>query len=114
MTSQLNKKNNDKRFQNKNKRIVLQFYSNSLIPRCACCGITELDFLCLDHINGQGTKQRNETNLRGTKFYQWLISNDFPLKNQLRVLCLNCNFSRRIRKGNCIHTLNLNRYLENE
>lgn len=109
-----NRKESHNKFQSKNKYIVLKYYSTTLIPSCSCCGERELDFLCLDHINGQGTKHRNETNLRGSKFYQWLISNRFPLEYELQVLCLNCNFSRRIRKGECIHKIKSVMRFDNE
>src|SRR3990167_11182501 len=43
---------------------LLQAYGGK-DPKCACCGESELKFLCLDHINGGGGKHRKELRARG-------------------------------------------------
>jgi len=80
------------------RHVVLQGYGG-LIPHCACCGEGHEEFLTIDHINGDGAKQR-KAGLRGIAFYLWLIRNDFP--EGFRVLCMNCNFSLGMR-GYCPH-----------
>ena len=40
------------------KILVFSHYSTSDVPRCARCGIDDIDVLCLDHINGGGNKWR--------------------------------------------------------
>jgi hypothetical protein len=77
-------KQQDKRLQ------ILQHYSHDQIPRCACCGETQLEFLTIDHRDGGGTLHR-ETAGRGQRFYGWLIRNGFP--DGYQVLCYNCNCS---------------------
>lgn len=68
---------------------VLTYYSGGT-PKCACCGETILEFLCLDHTNGGGNKHRKTLgDPSGTSIYQWIIKNNFP--TGFRVLCYNCN-----------------------
>lgn len=79
------------------KLSALTYYSGGP-PRCAHCGISDIDVLCLDHINGGGYKQRKELNCgAGTAFYQWLKGQGYPEGYQ--VLCWNCNIKKRIQEG---------------
>ena len=64
---------------------VLSHYSNG-VPTCACCGEMVLEFLCIDHINGGGSRDRKKTS---SNIYAWLRKNAYPLG--FRVLCHNCN-----------------------
>lgn len=73
--------------------------------KCACCGVSEIDFLAIDHIEGGGNKHRKEIGCKsGTRFYSWLRQNNYP--SGFQVLCHNCNFSKNINKGLCIHQIN--------
>ena len=68
---------------------VMTHYSNGT-PRCVCCGITELDFLTLDHKDGRGNVERKRLGIPGgSVFYKWLIKNNFPPGYQ--VMCFHCN-----------------------
>jgi len=78
---------------------VLIHYGGSP-PKCACCGETNVEFLTIDHINGEGHKQRKTQGL-GTQFYYWLKRNNFP--EGFRVLCYNCNCGRAKNGGICPH-----------
>lgn len=81
---------------------------------CQCCGETEPDFLCIDHINNDGYLYRKsvknpETGKytktgphTGDRLLRWLIRNDFP--EGFQVLCHNCNHSKK-KHGICIHQL---------
>lgn len=64
---------------------------------CACCGVTGLPFLTIDHINGNGNKHRLETfgSSYGVtrSFYLWLRRNNYP--PEFQVLCWNCNLAKR-------------------
>ena len=62
---------------------------------CSCCGATELEFLTIDHIHGRDGVKRE----RG--LYRRLIREGFP-SDELRLLCMNCNFSLG-RYGYCPH-----------
>ena len=78
---------NGKRHRQKLRREIIEHYGNV----CACCGENKLEFLCIDHIEGNGNKHRREVRGTGTRFYYWIRENNFP--NILRVLCHNCNMS---------------------
>ena len=86
----------------KEKIETLQHYSSN-IPSCACCGETIIEFLCIDHINGDGNKHRKEIGLtHGAKMYQWLKKNNYP--KGFQVLCCNCNTAKGL-YGQCPHQL---------
>jgi hypothetical protein len=88
------------RYWNRTKRRVIGFYSNFEYC-CACCGVNELEFLAIDHIEGGGGKQRKRLKEEGEgDFYHWLIKEGFPTGYQ--VLCHNCNWSKG-RLGECVH-----------
>lgn len=80
--------------QQKEKQIVTNHYGG----KCACCGITELELLTIDHINNDGNEHRK--NIKNN-IYKWLIDNNFP--KEFQVLCHNCNHSKHFGKGTCIH-----------
>lgn len=63
-------------------------------PQCACCGEQHLEFLHLDHANGDGNEHRRQMKAAGCgNVYSWLQRYDFPKTFKFRVLCGNCNFS---------------------
>ena len=76
------------------KCIVMDKYGG----KCNCCYEPRLEFLTIDHINGGGNKHRKELfgnrKQSGTRFYNWLIKNNFPEGYQ--VLCWNCNSAKHI------------------
>lgn len=85
---------------------VLQYYGGT-IPKCACCGETQLEFLCIDHMNGNGNAHRRKIWDRraGGNIYQWLMANDLP--SGFQVLCHNCNCAKGF-YGACPHQKLLN------
>ena len=89
-----------KEYQQKNKSDVMNHYSGGN-ARCSCCGIKELIFLTIDHIEGDGSKQRKDgTHKTGSMFYIWLRKKNYP--KGFQVLCYNCNQAKRQLK-NCPH-----------
>ena len=63
-------------------------------PKCECCGEEHIEFLSIDHIEGDGASHRATANgsaRNGKNLYYWLKKNGFP--PGFRVLCMNCNFS---------------------
>lgn len=66
--------------------------------KCACCEITEIEFLTIDHVQGNGAKERRE--LSDHQIYRKIILEDFPTTYQ--VLCMNCNWAKG-RLGVCPH-----------
>ena len=71
---------------------------------CACCGESELLFLSLDHEHNDGAAERKELRTTGGAcFYRHLKKRGFPPGYQ--VLCMNCNFGKRMNDGVCPHRL---------
>jgi len=69
------------------RKLVLDYYGG----KCACCGESHWECLCLDHINGDGKRDRALHGV-GYNFYRWVIRSGFP--DHLQVLCHNCNMSK--------------------
>ena len=77
-----------KKYRVKLKKLVIKKYGG----KCSCCGITDYEFLSIDHINGGGLKHLKEIKRKGgNSFYQWLKKKGFP--PEFRLLCFNCNFA---------------------
>ena len=79
------------------RREVLQAYGGV----CACCGESNIEFLALDHANGDGAAHRREVG-KGHGVYFWARRNNFPKDAGLRVLCHNCNAATHY-YGYCPH-----------
>lgn len=74
--------------------------------KCACCGEDELVFLCIDHVNGGGTRHRKVVK-PGQRLYYWLRAQIKErgiraVRWDFRVLCYNCNAAHWI-LGYCPH-----------
>jgi len=80
----------------KRKSDVFSHYCLEGIIKCAHCGITDIDVLCLDHVNDNGANERKLAGL-GSCFYQWIKRNNYPVGYQ--VLCANCNLKKQIKKN---------------
>jgi len=82
---------------NRARRIeVLNHYSSP--PVCFCCGEAHIEFLTIDHVNGDGAKHRKKD--KGHNIYKWLKVHNYP--EGFRVLCINCNWSIGV-WGYCPH-----------
>lgn len=76
---------------------VILLYSDGF-NECKCCGVSQREFLTIDHINGGGTKHRES--LGGTRsLYLWLKKERRP---DFQVLCFNCNAANGF-FGTCPH-----------
>ena len=87
--------------------IVINHYGD----RCQCCGESNQEFLCIDHIDGGGTQHRKTVGAGGDNMYKFLIRENFP--EGYRLLCHNCNMSLGF-YGYCPHermTLEEKKYL---
>ena len=79
---------------------VLAHYSGGT-PHCACCGEDHLEFLVLDHVNGDGASHRREVGAgKNRGVYMWARQNGFP--DGLQTLCQNCNSAKAF-YGECPH-----------
>lgn len=72
------------------KQLVFAAYGGA---KCGCCGCSIFEFLTIDHINNDGSKQRKELKKSGIGFYGWLRSKNYPQGYQ--VLCYNCNCAKK-------------------
>lgn len=57
--------------------------------KCVCCGESMIEFLTIDHINGDGHLHRRKVG-KGRRIYKDLIALGFP-KDNYQLLCFNCN-----------------------
>lgn len=94
----LNREKDSATIKEKNRLAKLEVVSH-YGGRCNCCGELNIFFLCVDHINNDGNEHR-KTVPNGSKFYTWIIKNDFP--DYLQILCYNCNQGKRF-TGICPH-----------
>lgn len=69
--------------------------------KCNCCGVKDLMFLTLDHINNNGNIERKQLKSSGNSFYYWLRKRNYPMGYQ--VLCFNCNHAKYLNGGVCPH-----------
>lgn len=77
------------------KNLVYDHYGRA----CVCCGVKEEAFLTIDHIRKNGKEHRDMTG-DGAAFYKWIV--DFNYPDDLRILCMNCNYGER-RRPQCPH-----------
>ena len=81
---------------------------------CKWCGDTEMLALSIDHINNDGQKHREDIRLGGrprldgkrsykpcggSAFYYWLERHNYPKELNLQVLCMSCQFIKRLNGG---------------
>lgn len=82
--------------QQRFKQAVLDYYGRA----CVCCGESEETFLCVDHINNDGSQHRKEIGV-GSKLMEWLVRQGFP--EGFQMLCWNCNAGKYLNGGICPH-----------
>ena len=88
------------------KETVYQAYGGW---KCSCCGETERAFLSIDHINNDGaSNRRKHGHVTGEMMHRWLIRNNF--QSGFQVLCMNCNWGKRMNGNVCPHQVGRNDY----
>ena len=70
---------------------------------CSCCGESEPDFLCIDHIGEDGAEKRKTESKVAFGTYGWLARNGYP--DGYQTLCHNCNHSKHVNGGICTHKI---------
>lgn len=69
--------------------------------RCICCGENNPYFLTLDHKDNGGNKERATTHNDGISIYLDVKKTGY--RDDLQLLCMNCNFGKFRNKGVCPH-----------
>lgn len=85
-----------KRTCQKIRNEVLMAYGH----KCNCCGVTNQEFLAIDHVFNDGNLERQERGTSAT-FYRFLKKQGFP-KDRYQILCHNCNMAKAF-YGECPH-----------
>lgn len=93
-------RNDHKKRRTKIRLLVFTHYSQG-VPKCNCCGETNILFLTLDHVNNDGYKERKNNKYIGNRWYEDVIKKGFP--SGLQVLCSNCNTGKMRNEGICPH-----------
>ena len=87
-----------KKYQEKLKHEVLCHYSKN-DPCCNVCGNIDERSLSIDHIENNGADHRRDmgiVNGSGVGMYRWLRKHNFPNNPPLQVLCMNCQWKKRL------------------
>ena len=72
----------------KTRKKVLEAYGG----KCVNCGFTDWRALQIDHINGNGRKERSQTPNLSTYYSKLWIHREY---NKYQILCANCNWIKR-------------------
>lgn len=67
---------------------------------CRCCGETNELFLSIDHVNNDGNTDEWRGRSAPTR-YKKIIDKGYP--DSIQILCMNCNWGKRMNKGVCPH-----------
>ena len=73
------------------KNEIFDFYGRI----CECCGETIPKFLTIDHVYNDGKRHRNGIN----RFGQMLKEIESGFSDRFRVLCMNCNWGKKMNGG---------------
>lgn len=78
-----------RQYRRKIHKEVLEKYGG----KCECCGEIHWEYLSIDHINQDGAKERKHLygQQGGCPHRFYLKLKKEPKRNDLRVLCMNCN-----------------------
>lgn len=106
-----------KEIRTKTKLKVYTHYSNG-VPKCACCGVTGIEFLTVDHIVPKLKMKKDQKMIEigymsyatGHRLNQWLVTKKFP--KGFQILCYNCNFAKGV-FGDCPHKIKLKKSQNN-
>ena len=90
-----------KRYYDKLLKTIYDHYGRV----CACCGVTEEEFLTIGHVGGWGAVHRKSLGCgRGggtMRLWRDIIRRGFP--EDIRIECANCNFGAARNGGVCPH-----------
>lgn len=84
----------------KRNRQRKQIVTNRYGGHCFCCGESNLEFLAIHHLNGDGGEHRKTLGTKHNAIIDWLINNNFP--DGFQTVCHNCHFALHL-YGYCPH-----------
>ena len=85
------KKGYQKLYLRKQRKAAIE----SLGGKCNRCGFSDERALQIDHINGDGAKERKERNFKGN-FHKHVLESFLKQENKYQLLCANCNWIKRV------------------
>ena len=90
-------KNIKRRKQRKELReYIFNFFGNI----CNQCGFTNSKALCIDHVNGGGTKERKSTkNTKGLDIGYYIKIKEGLDTGKYQCLCANCNMIKKLERN---------------
>jgi len=77
------------RYRERMKLKAIEHYSNGT-NTCRACGYSNVEALCIDHVNDDGAAHRRVIGCEGAQIYCWLVKQGYP--DGFQVLCHNCNW----------------------
>lgn len=89
------------RYRDRLKFEVLKHYGNGTVV-CVECGFSDINALCLDHINNDGAAHRKQLGISGRnsgpglRTYEALKMAGLPVG--LQILCANCNMIKELQR----------------
>jgi len=86
---------------NKNSKLLLKKEVLTVYGDCSCanCKIKDMDVLSIDHIHNDGSTHKKKIGVQGGHLYSYLKRNNFPDRDRLQVLCMNCQFIKKTNGG---------------
>lgn len=73
--------------------------------KCSCCFQRDPSKLTFDHIRNDGATERRKDHCGTVLFYRKLLKGDLD-SGLYQLLCWNCNFSKHLGNGLCVHQRN--------
>ena len=62
---------------------------------CVKCGFSDIRALQIDHVNGDGSKERKARKYKGN-FHAHVLKSFLAGENKYQLLCANCNWIKRV------------------
>lgn len=63
---------------------------------CKWCGDVDISALSLDHVDNDGASHRRTTIRSRASLYRWLKKHRYPSEPRLQVLCMGCNWAKKM------------------
>lgn len=84
------KKKYDENYKQNARNAALEAFGN----KCNKCGFADKRALQIDHVSGNGNKERKET-INVATFYRNVLKSFLDNENKYQLLCANCNWIKR-------------------